>query len=1492
MILSSLASHILFAATPFDPGTITNATQSVAFNTTPAQLQATAANGGSGIRSCKVYIYAWQSSANGIDFTNIPNANQQNYQPGPLTSTTWFRRLAQCIFGTSGYTNIAVVTVTGVVYGVAAPDNTTGDANAGMNWVITKQFDDNGNVIGESKAFFDTDGQPLQTQSKIKYRSDPNTLYTHVFATQSIPDLYGRNALVTMPAPINNSEFSYKGDFVVSGQGGSYNYANFDRYDPQIPQTDKTGSPDPVGGQTEKGTLGWYYGNQNIWEPYTATTNYPYSRQTFYNDGTGDGKKSAGAGESFRMGAGHEAGNYITPVNGELAHYIQVRNKFFNATAIGTMPGDVQGKAIQLVGRDANGKEAVIIADKEGRQLVKGRPGNDLAISNQVTLSYNGKYMGNIPGVTRITIDPEAMVEAYAGTTLLYSGPYKNIGGQSYLSHRITGYQLMSNIPFTYTTCSFFCVTPAVGSNLQFYYFKILADNTPVTLTGDYILYDMDQEAVITLPGNGMLNKGYYKVVANTGIVSLTFGNGLSALTYNYYNQLGQLIATIPPEGVKKLLGSGINNYATKENIPFITLYQYDNLGRMVKAITGDEGASEMVYRADGKMRFSQNAEQKLSGRYSYVNYDPAGRPAEGGEYQPDGSGIAFTSDMSLSSDMKNILENTGPGGGLTTGIKKNVIMTLYDEADGSHGQAGYVQDPFFLRGLVSRTKKYSSITNNVPNDANLVSATWYGYDEEGRVTWKIQGLPAISGGLLYKTMDFTYDVMGRTVKRVFQNGNPSEIFVHYYEYDASTKRLSKVYTNTEDNDATKKLQANYIYYLQGPLKRVELAGNLQGIDYTYTVQGGLKAINNGDKTQDPGGDGAGNGFGVDAYGMVLDYFTGDYMNGRPGIATINGVDAGAIAADSYTGNIKAMTWYSKKPAAAGLPEDALTYVYNYDDKYRYTQSTWGTGVNFANKPATFTPTAFNRETVKDPSTSLPAYDDNGNILSLQRTDGTGAQTDNFAYNYFPNTNKLQNVTNGAGGANYASYGYDAAGQITAENTGDPSQQKYIQYDGSGKVLAVARDAAFTQKVVEYAYDEVGRRVMKKSYNSSFQPAQVTWYYGDVVFTQAVSGGTAYGALVPQEYQVEGGGGRLGIYYRQSNVYAYEMTDHLGNVRAVVAQSGSGYDVRMYSDYYPYGRVIQQYQGPDGYRYGYQGQYAEKDGETDWNAFELRMYDSRIGRWLSGDPKGQFSSPYMAMGNNPVNGTDPDGGWWEEWNNERNGRGWISNAGYDHMQGLIASGYDPSYHWVGNHFTGHGVISYNDLYFYGTMDGSPDYGTLVTYKHIVDPVTEDLFQTIQGVRVAVYLEEEVKVTLGARVGVELGPLDFDANIISINLWSHSSESGNKGVISHFKDWEKYEVAHEVSLGYDDIAKVSISAEYKLGEAGDEDELKASVDLLNMNASVVYNDATEEILKNFNIKAAADTKLKGALLLGVEYSNALKISIVPRGDIEAWLKKQE
>jgi len=72
----------------------------------------------------------------------------------------------------------------------------------------------------------------------------------------------------------------------------------------------------------------------------------------------------------------------------------------------------------------------------------------------------------------------------------------------------------------------------------------------------------------------------------------------------------------------------------------------------------------------------------------------------------------------------------------------------------------------------------------------------------------------------------------------------------------------------------------------------------------------------------------------------------------------------------------------------------------------------------------------------------------------------------------------------------------------------------------------------------------------------------------------------------------------------------------------------------------------------DHYKHGYQGQFTEKDEEVNWDAFELRNWDGRLARWTTTDPYGQYWSPYLGMGNNPINAVDPDGGF----------DGWVTDA--------------------------------------------------------------------------------------------------------------------------------------------------------------------------------------------------------------------------------------
>jgi RHS repeat-associated protein len=77
----------------------------------------------------------------------------------------------------------------------------------------------------------------------------------------------------------------------------------------------------------------------------------------------------------------------------------------------------------------------------------------------------------------------------------------------------------------------------------------------------------------------------------------------------------------------------------------------------------------------------------------------------------------------------------------------------------------------------------------------------------------------------------------------------------------------------------------------------------------------------------------------------------------------------------------------------------------------------------------------------------------------------------------------------------------------------------------------------------------------------------------------------------------------------------------------------------------PYGEIMREWKHADldKHRYGYQGDFAEKD----WATFVQKQasltsnsgtYDSKIGRWLVPDPMRQFASPYVGMGNDPING--------------------------------------------------------------------------------------------------------------------------------------------------------------------------------------------------------------------------------------------------------------
>jgi RHS repeat-associated protein len=84
-------------------------------------------------------------------------------------------------------------------------------------------------------------------------------------------------------------------------------------------------------------------------------------------------------------------------------------------------------------------------------------------------------------------------------------------------------------------------------------------------------------------------------------------------------------------------------------------------------------------------------------------------------------------------------------------------------------------------------------------------------------------------------------------------------------------------------------------------------------------------------------------------------------------------------------------------------------------------------------------------------------------------------------------------------------------------------------------------------------------------------------------------------------------------------------------------------------DFYAFGLAIDDFHHEkekiETNRFLYQGKewMDEEDQAMAMYDFHARLYDLALGRFMGVDPAGQFASPYMAMGNNPVIGVDPDG---------------------------------------------------------------------------------------------------------------------------------------------------------------------------------------------------------------------------------------------------------
>jgi RHS repeat-associated protein len=492
------------------------------------------------------------------------------------------------------------------------------------------------------------------------------------------------------------------------------------------------------------------------------------------------------------------------------------------------------------------------------------------------------------------------------------------------------------------------------------------------------------------------------------------------------------------------------------------------------------------------------------------------------------------------------------------------------------------------------------------------------------------------------------------------------------------------------------KQDAQYYYYLHGPLRRMELGTQgrlLQGVDYAYTLQGWLKGVNSadGDPNLDMGQDGAvtlldgvNTAVSQDAFAYSLGYYTGDYTpiggSGYQAFALTYSQTTGDITGQSlYNGNISNTTLAVGVPSAPNpFAGNAVGYTYHYDQLNRLKKMRQYTGINGGS--------TWDRSYITLNDQENVTYDGNGNILTYGRNGGdTTAQTiDSLSYNYNYTGGKLLN--------NQLQYIHDAVTSsgydLDLRNQTNPNN---YQYDGIGNIISDAQsgitkigwtvynkpDTIYKSAGnITYNYNTANQRI-SKTYNGL-----TTWYVRDAQGNVLSVYDNADTTVNWREQHLYGSS-RIGMWkpniditdstgsekWQWTGYRLFELNNHLGNVMTTINDVRNPYfkpshigplpgplqyftaNVLSSQDYYPFGMLMpdRQYTNGDStYRYGFNGK--ENDNEVkglgNQQDYGERMYDPRVNRFGSVDPvqvKHPAQSSYSAFNDNPLFFVDTDG---------------------------------------------------------------------------------------------------------------------------------------------------------------------------------------------------------------------------------------------------------
>jgi len=615
----------------------------------------------------------------------------------------------------------------------------------------------------------------------------------------------------------------------------------------------------------------------------------------------------------------------------------------------------------------------------------------------------------------------------------------------------------------------------------------------------------------------------------------------------------------------------------------------YDALGRQSSRTTPDDGLTKYIYDKNNNLLFSQDANQRTRGSNIYTFRNY------------DGLNRLLSLGETQIGSPNPVFESLDTSEADFVGNNNEMLtVNVYDSlAYGSVSIFNNVPTDYHATGLRNNTKGALVATAYKTNLSDSWSYKFYRYDARGRVTKMWQYI----SGLGWKTMLYSYNSQDQVT---YLNYCPStaENKLYKYSYDNTARLVDvSIYTGIaseemeEDYPGEYFSYASYAYNKNSQILEYKINNNSFGFEYEYNNRNWVTKFTRNYPINAP-----------NLYVYILQYLSNGNIR-----RSIHGGDYRSLLPNNSNLNI--------------------TYIYDKANRLRKAN--------------------FDSASVSNTFDISMSYDNDGNIISLNRYGSNENIIDNLTYSYYVNTNKINMVS-----GQDPQYTYDAVGNMTSDTRDLDDVKQDLKYDHRNLLTEMrvvkktgGGDGYETYQLM-FNYDEAGNRVRKRVYFYQgedpmpvFEEDDMTGSWdlvGDEYYVRDVSGKeiAVYHSYDLDHWNVWGTD-NVGKINANGNKFFY-IKDHLGSVRVVLNSSNQIVAANDY-DCWGYPLENRSYQSDD-IDYKFTGK--QRDAETGYDYFGARYYDARIANWGSVDPlfeKHIGWNPYNYVLRNPIALIDPDG---------------------------------------------------------------------------------------------------------------------------------------------------------------------------------------------------------------------------------------------------------